>query len=188
MAKSEYLNNKELEKNINQFQAAKRERSRQSLIIGDLGETVARKKLKKCELKRESSLLRKHRTMYHKACDDQSESEKRLAANFYTLSENIVRWAKFQLLEAEDGVQEGVMICFEKIARFDSRKGAAFNYLTTCIYNHLKQMYRTNRNFNELKKKYHEFLSVQQRQIIYRNGKEVVAIHQAVGGSNNKFI
>jgi DNA-directed RNA polymerase specialized sigma subunit len=179
---SEYLNNKELEKNIIQFQAAKREKSKQSLIIGDLDETVSRKKVKNCESKEEAKRLRKHKVLYQTACYDQQESEKALAANFYTLSENIVRWAKFQLLEPEDGVQEGVMICFEKIARFDPRKGAAFNYLTTCIYNHLKQMYRTNRNFNELKKKYHEFLSVQ-NQTVMRNGKEVVAVRASAGGS-----
>jgi DNA-directed RNA polymerase specialized sigma24 family protein len=58
-------------------------------------------------------------------------------------------------------VQEGVMICFEKIDRFDPKKGKAFNYMTTCVLNHFRQLYRTARNYNELKRKYLDFVQLQ---------------------------
>jgi len=96
-----------------------------------------------------------------------------LAIAFYTLSENIVRYAKFNLIDPDDAVQEGVVICFEKIDRFDPRKGKAFNYMTTCILNHFRQLYRTARNYNELKKKFHDFLQVQMSTTMIRNGREV---------------
>ena len=89
------------------------------------------------------------------------EAQDQLAIAFYTLSENIVRYAKFNLIDQDDAVQEGVMICFEKIDRFDPDKGKAFNYMTTCILNHFRQLYRTARNYNELKRKYLDFIQIQ---------------------------
>ena len=87
-----------------------------------------------------------------------------LTIAFYLLSENIVRYRKFNLIDADDAIQEGVMICFEKVDRFDPSKGKAFNYMTTCIINHFRQLYRTARNYNELKKKYQDHLSVSMEQ------------------------
>jgi DNA-directed RNA polymerase specialized sigma subunit len=87
------------------------------------------------------------------------DTQKDLAKAFYTLSENIVRYAKFNLIDPDDSVQEGVLICFEKLDRFDPRFGKAFNYMTTCILNHFKQLYRSARNYTELKKKYQEHVS-----------------------------
>ena len=81
-----------------------------------------------------------------------------LAIAFYTLSENIVRYAKFNLIDADDAVQEGVLVCFEKLDRFNPKFGKAFNYMTTCILNHFKQLYRSARNYNELKKRYQDFM------------------------------
>jgi DNA-directed RNA polymerase specialized sigma subunit len=72
----------------------------------------------------------------------------------------------------DDAIQEGVLICFEKIDRFDPRKGKAFNYMTTCILNHYRQLYRSARNYNELKKKYMVYLSDKFDCVIMRNGKE----------------
>jgi hypothetical protein len=66
-----------------------------------------------------------------------------------------------------------VMICFEKIDRFDPRKGKAFNYMTTCILNHFRQLYRTARNYNELKKKYLKHLQIVVSRTIVKNGKEI---------------
>lgn len=58
-------------------------------------------------------------------------------------------------------MQEFVMICFDKMERFDpnyigksGKKAKAFNYMTTCILNHYRQLYRSARNYNELKKKF----------------------------------
>lgn len=81
-----------------------------------------------------------------------------LAAAFYTLAKNIIRAFKFQLVDKDDALQEGVMICFEKLHRFDPNIGRAFNFCTTIILNHYRQLYRTAKNYNELKLKYHNHL------------------------------
>jgi Sigma-70 region 2. len=105
------------------------------------------------------------------ALTDYEASRTQLATDFYILSENIVRFAKFNI-DPDDAIQEGVVICFEKIERFEKEKGRAFAYLTTCIFNHFKQIYRTTRNYNELKKKYYTFKQSQVGQIMIKNGKE----------------
>lgn len=87
---------------------------------------------------------------------DQSQLE--LAAAFYTLAKNIIRAFKFQLVDKDDALQEGVMICFEKLHRFDPKIGRAFNFCTTIILNHYRQLYRTAKNYNELKIRYHDHL------------------------------
>jgi len=58
------------------------------------------------------------------------------------------------------------MICFEKVGRFDpnyvgknGQKAKAFNYLTTCCLNHYRQLYRTSKNYLELKRRYQEFIA-----------------------------
>lgn len=94
---------------------------------------------------------------------DQAQIE--LAAAFYTLAKNIIRAFKFQLVDKDDALQEGVMICFEKLHRFDpnyhgpgGKKATAFNFCTTIILNHYRQLYRTAKNYNELKIRYHNHL------------------------------
>jgi DNA-directed RNA polymerase specialized sigma24 family protein len=74
------------------------------------------------------------------------------------LAKNIIKAFKFQLVDKDDALQEGVMICFEKLDRFDPVRGKAFNYCSTILLNLYKQMYRTAKNYNELKIKYHEYL------------------------------
>lgn len=86
------------------------------------------------------------------------ESQLELATAFYTLAKNIIRAFKFQLVDKDDALQEGVMICFEKLHRFDPNIGRAFNFCTTIILNHYRQLYRTAKNYNELKFRYHEHL------------------------------
>lgn len=81
-----------------------------------------------------------------------------LTAAFYTLAKNIIRAFKFQLVDRDDALQEGVMICFEKLHRFDPNIGRAFNFCTTIILNHYRQLYRTAKNYNELKVRYHDHL------------------------------
>ena len=82
-----------------------------------------------------------------------------LAEAFYLLSKNIIRAFRFQLVDKDDALQEGVLICFEKLHRFDPDKGRAFNFCTTIILNHYRQLYRTAKNYNELKIRYHDHLS-----------------------------
>jgi DNA-directed RNA polymerase specialized sigma24 family protein len=93
-------------------------------------------------------------------CDDAEfdEAQLELATAFYTLAKNIIRAFKFQLVDKDDALQEGVMICFEKLHRFDPNIGRAFNFCTTIILNHYRQLYRTAKNYNELKFRYHEHL------------------------------
>jgi DNA-directed RNA polymerase specialized sigma subunit len=166
---SEYLNNRIFENIIARFQQAKRDRAKYELIVEDMQERE-RRMIRRVRGKAISWLLKQEE--FDRIIHDFHESQKELASAFYTLSENIVRYAKFNLIDADDAIQEGVMICFEKIDRFDPQKGKAFNYMTTCILNHFRQLYRTARNYNELKKKYHDFLQTQFEQALIRNGKE----------------
>lgn len=77
---------------------------------------------------------------------------------FYLLAQNIIRAFRFQLVDKDDALQEGVMICFEKLHRFNPEKGKIFNFLTTIILNHYRQLYRTAKNYNELKARFHDHL------------------------------
>lgn len=151
---SEYLNNKNLEKVIISFQKAKKYKNMYGYLINKITEQTNEQKLKN---EPESWIFIKKE--YEKTLSDYESIQKNLAVAFYTLSENIVRYAKFNLIDPDDSVQEGVLICFEKLDRFDPRYGKAFNYMTTCILNHFKQLYRSARNYSELKKKYQEHMS-----------------------------
>lgn len=159
---TEYLNNKNFEILIVKFQQAKRERIKYQMFMDDIVATELRT-LKRGKYQKPSSRL-SIETAYHVVASEFSEVQDELAMAFYTLSQNIVRYAKFNLIDHDDAVQEGVMICFEKIDRFDPKKGKAFNYMTTCILNHFRQLYRTAKNYNEIKRKYLEFLQIQMDQ------------------------
>lgn len=170
---SEYLNNKFFEKTICEFQNSKREKKRLEVLIQDINLTISRKINKKINVVLNKNDLLEKQHNYRETCQLYEDSKKKLAIAFFTLSENIVRYAKFQLIDADDAIQEGVMICFEKINRFDPRKGKAFNYMTTCILNHFRQLYRSARNYNELKKKYLKHIQFFNNQLIIKNGKEI---------------
>jgi DNA-directed RNA polymerase specialized sigma24 family protein len=99
-------------------------------------------------------------------------ASKDLTDAFYLLAENIIRAFNFQLIDKDDALQEGVMICFEKVDRFNpnyigknGQKAKAFNYLTTCCLNHYRQLYRTAKNYIELKKRYQDFITKKQLEI-----------------------
>jgi Sigma-70 region 2 len=162
---TEYLNNKIFEEVIARFQRSKREKSKYEICMDDLRGAIDRGN--DCI----DFILRldKLSNLYKLASDSFNETQQQLALAFLTLSENIVRYAKFNLIDIDDAIQEGVMICFEKIDRFDPDKGKAFNYMTTCILNHYRQFYRTARNYNELKKKYHDFLQNQVERVLLRH-------------------
>lgn len=170
---AEYLNNKELEQNIASFQNSKRNKAKYELIIGDLRGAHDRKQ-KRSKNNRVPDELKEKITIYDDISREHEESRAKLADNFLKLSGELVRYAKFSLIDADDAVQEGVMICFEKIDRFDPEKGKAFNYMTTCIYNHFRQLYRTAKNYSELKRKYNEFINFQVNHTVIKNGKEIV--------------
>jgi hypothetical protein len=147
---SEYLNNKSFEKIIILFQNAKREQNKFNLLKVDY--EIQKNKLAGKHTIKIPLLL--NQETYVEIKNDFSDSQKILAEAFYTLSRNIVRYAKFSNIDEDDSVQEGVLICFERVEKFDPIKGKAFNYFTTCILNHFRQLWRSAKNYNELKKKY----------------------------------
>jgi hypothetical protein len=168
---NEYLNNKTFEGLIKSFQDSKRTVARTNMVILEIQETIERKKSRKVDISSNKSRLNEKRSTLAESQESHHSSKQKLAVAFFTLSENIVRYAKFQLIDADDAIQEGVMICFDKIDRFDSRKGKAFNYMTTCILNHFRQLYRTARNYNELKRKYLNHVQFMEGGSAFKNGK-----------------
>ncbi len=168
---NEYLNNRTFESIIQAFQFFKRQKSRCEFVLRDLEETHNRRVVKYQDTARRTALVQQAQD-YEKACKDFRDYQQQLAAAFYLLSQNIANWAKFSGIDIDDAIQEGVLICFEKIDRFDPRKGKAFNYMSTCILNHYRQLYRGARNYNELKKRYHRFLQERFESVVIRNGKE----------------
>jgi hypothetical protein len=170
---SEYLNNKVFEGIIKRFQASKREKSKYELIINDLKRSEEHRERRKNKKHHEQVyvLLNKKTNEYKQIYVEFMQSQDDLAAAFYILSQNIVKYAKFQHIDDDDAIQEGVVICFEKIDHFDPQKGKAFNYMTTCILNHFRQLYRSARNYQELKKRYLNHLQNELEKIIIHNGK-----------------
>jgi DNA-directed RNA polymerase specialized sigma subunit len=169
---NEYINNKTFESIIQAFQYFQRQKQKYELIILDSEETHKRR-LKVYKDNSKKKALDENQKNYRKSCERHREFQNQLAHAFYILSENIANYAKFSGIDIDDAIQEGVLICFEKINRFDPRKGKAFNYMTTCILNHYRQLYRSARNYNELKKRYQTFLSEKFENLIIRNGKEL---------------
>ncbi len=152
--KTEYLNNKILEGNIANFKKAKKDKFKYELILGDLTKSVA---IREPSIEREQLLTLK-RLEYNKVVTDFNMLHAQLAAQFLTLAQNIIRYRKFHFVDTDDATQEFAMICLEKLDYFDPKKGKCFNYLTTCVLNHYRQLYRSARNYNELKKKFHDHL------------------------------
>lgn len=172
---SEYLNNKTFEKIIVKFQNSKKQKVKYQFFFDDIKQTEERTK-KRGKYKK-PLLWENIERDYNSLLFSYQDVQKELAIAFYTLSENIVRYAKFNLIDQDDAIQEGVMICFEKIDRFDPEKGKAFNYMTTCILNHFRQMYRTARNYNELKKRYLDFVQIQNEKQYPQNKKNTYKKH-----------
>jgi DNA-directed RNA polymerase specialized sigma subunit len=164
----EYLNNKSFEKIICRFQEIKKERQKHDLLMADIKGTELRT-AKRNRYQKPEAWTALQEIAYNTIVAQFDAAQQDLAAAFYTLSENIVKYAKFNLIDEDDAIQEGVLICFEKIDRFDPSKGKAFNYMTTCILNHFRQLYRTAKNYNDLKKRYHDFIQ-SQIQIVNRPG------------------
>jgi DNA-directed RNA polymerase specialized sigma subunit len=170
----EYLNNRVFEGIIKKFQYSKRQKARYELIIKDLKLAKEHRERRKDKKHHELALtlLEKKNNEYKQIYLEFIQSQDDLAAAFYTLSQNIVKYAKFQHIDDDDAIQEGVVICFEKIDHFDPQKGKAFNYMTTCILNHFRQLYRSARNYQELKKRYLGHLQKELEKVIIHNGKQ----------------
>ena len=167
---SEYLNNKFLESVIRRFQKSKQEKIKYEFIMEDV-QTSASKRLK--YNKEPSHDLNVYLLEYNRAKLEFDASQQQLAEAFQTLSEHLVRYAKDIIVDVDDATQEGIMICFEKIDRFHPEKGKAFNYMTTCILNHYRQLYRSHRNYKLLKERFKDFLMLKHGNIIIKNGREI---------------
>jgi len=124
------------------------------IINSKLEETIAR--FQQAKLRRSES--REFQQEYDKL-------QEQLAYFFYELSENIIKAFNFKLIDYDDALQEGVLIALQKVDRFDhnyigknGKKAKAFNYMTTCILNHFRQLYRGAKNHYELQRKYYDHL------------------------------
>jgi hypothetical protein len=127
-----------------------------------------------------SNFKKAHRQRKKKPADFQL-AESQLAEAFYILSDNIICAFKFQLIDKDDMRQEGVMICFEKLNCFDPNyvtaagaKSKAFNYFTTCTLNHFRQLYRTAKNYKQLKERFFDFLSKKNQDRIFGMMNEAI--------------
>jgi len=172
---TEYLNNRVFENVIATFQKSRKDIAKYELIVEDMCESVERAKVIKTNPKSDMlfEMLETSETAFKTASDNYTDSQNQLANLFNILAVNIVNYARFQNIDPDDAVQEGVLICFEKIDRFDPRKGKAFNYMTTCVLNHFRQLYRSQRNYQELKKKYLNHIQMKINMHLIKSGKDV---------------
>jgi len=95
-----------------------------------------------------------------KSQEHQDEFDKvhaELVEYFYKLASNIMKAFNFQKIDEDDAIQEGVLICLQRVDRFDpayvgpsGKRTKAFNYMTTCILNHFKQLHRHVKTQQEL--------------------------------------
>jgi DNA-directed RNA polymerase specialized sigma24 family protein len=97
--------------------------------------------------------------------DDQIKEEITLC--FYILSNAILQSFNFKLIDKEDALQEGVLVCLQKMERFNPERGKAFNWFTTIILNHYRQLYRTSKNDLNLKKRYMESKIIDQTTSVF---------------------
>lgn len=167
---NEYLNNRNFESIIYAFQHHKRQKAKYEMIVSDLKQTHERRLAKYGDNEKKQPLATGE-DGFREACANFHGFQEQLAYAFYVLSENIANYAKFSGIDIDDAIQEGVLICFEKIDRFDPRKGKAFNYMTTCILNHFRQLYRSARNYNELKRRYGVHLQEKLESLIFKSGR-----------------
>ena len=167
---TEYLNNKFLEGAIFRFQKSKQEKIRYQFIMEDVRTSADVRNLYNRE---PSHDLGFYTLQFEMSCVNYANSQKELATAFYTLSEHLVRYAKDIIVDQDDAIQEGVMICFEKIDRFNPSIGKAFNYMTTCILNHFRQIYRTSKNYKLLKERYRDYMISRLSSTFIRNSREI---------------
>ena len=143
---NEYLNNKNFESLISKFIRIKKSKVKYETLLEEINETQLRLSVRKKHEKPEcwEEVEREFKSYLSQYQDLQKD----LTIAFYLLSENIVRYRKFNLIDPDDAIQEGVLICFEKVDRFDPSKGKAFNYMTTCIINHFRH-HRASRQLEQ---------------------------------------
>lgn len=163
---TEYLNNKYLESAILNYLESRRTKNKLEMIVEDLNLTIQSKSKLNHDYEYYLNEVKKSKLDYE-------ESQSNLATAFYVLSQNLARYAKDIIIDTDDTVQEGVLICLLKIDKFKPGKGKAFSYFTSVILNNSKQMYRSHKVYKLLKERYKDFLSHKMGDTIIKNGKEI---------------
>jgi DNA-directed RNA polymerase specialized sigma subunit len=69
---------------------------------------------------------------------------------FYVLVYNIIKTFNFKI-DSDDALQEGVMMCLKKLDHFDPARGKGFNFFTTIVLNGFRGVYKSKKNYEELK-------------------------------------
>ena len=96
-------------------------------------------------------------------------SAERFAIALYTLAEKAVDYiCRHSVINIgrDDAIQECVMVGFDKVKRYIPRNGSkAYNYFITTMMGHVRQIWRTKRNYQELKERYKRFLKSNKGQI-----------------------
>lgn len=171
---TEYIDNKAFEIIIANFQKTKKLKSRYEFLVEFYQEMIENKKKNKKNIDRDKSFLIQFQAEQIKNNSQFHSNKEHLCGQLLLLAQNVVRYTKFNLIDADDAVQESVMVCFDKIDRFVPSKGKAFNYMTTVIWNSLRQLYRGAKNYNEFKKKLGIFLELSEGRTAIKNGKKII--------------
>ena len=152
--KNEYLNNRELEKCICLFQQTKKDKTKYEMFLTNIKESSASSE------KEIPESWKAINSLYEQCLLDFEKYEEWLTAAFWKLSNNLAASKRFRFIDLDDAIQEGIIICFLKLDGFVEGRGKAFSYMTTCVFNHFKQMYRSAKNYNDFKKKYQNYYEI----------------------------
>lgn len=99
-------------------------------------------------------------TDFEKAISDYRDNkitESELSEKFFWIAENSINYFVNKLPDKNDTIQECVLICWEKLPKYNQTKGKAFNFFTTITISLLRQIYRKEKNYKILKEKYKKF-------------------------------
>ena len=172
--RQDYLDNTKFEDLIVVYQKFHNFKKRFEMIMEDYRQVEYRNETK--NIIKESVIWEDRIDRYKEKMAGSEKVKEQLCKEFLILAENLTKYARFNLVDFDDAIQEGVLICLERFDRFEPSKGKAFNYMTTCIYNHLRHIYRGHKSHNELKRRFAIFLENSQGssniKVYTRNGKE----------------
>lgn len=103
----------------------------------------------------------------HKYDDD-------IAKALQLMARRIMKKWKFNV-DWEECVQDVVIVAWTKIDKFHEGYGAAFNFFTTILINAMKQHYRVDKSYEEMKLKYLDHmikkLKLNREDVLRQNGK-----------------
>ncbi len=155
---TEYINNKSFEAAIIKFQEYKKLKAQIDMIKEEAESTFRRKAIRNVNTDEDAVRIQDIFRSHVEITEEFNKTRQNLYNNFYLLTKNIFSYKKFNFIDEDDAVQEGVLVCFDKVDRFNKERGKGFNYFTTCILNQFRHLFRMARSHNEFKKKYLEFM------------------------------